>query len=38
MWNNWKMKYAMFIHNDDAKCLCEATFVLLPPILQGDYA
>jgi hypothetical protein len=20
MWNNQKMKFAMFIHNDDAKC------------------
>jgi hypothetical protein len=20
MWSNWKMKFAMFIHNDDAKC------------------
>ncbi len=20
MWNNWKMKFVAFIHNDDAKC------------------
>ncbi len=20
MWSNWKMKFATFIHNDDAKC------------------
>jgi len=20
MWNNWKMKFTTFIHNDDAKC------------------
>jgi hypothetical protein len=20
MWNNWKRKFVMFIHNDDAKC------------------
>jgi hypothetical protein len=20
MWNNWKMKSVMFIHNDDVKC------------------
>ncbi len=20
MWNNWKMKYATFIHNDDVRC------------------
>jgi hypothetical protein len=20
MWSNWKMKFAIFIHNDDVKC------------------
>ncbi len=29
MWNNWEMKYASFIHNDDVKCF--------PMNVQGTY-